>query len=321
VRSFMAHVDKIDILVPAWYSVDADGLVSGGPNPEVLEVAKQHHVPVMPIVANANFNQQDFHELSSEPLKYDQMLTFLLRACKENGYVGFQFDFENVHWTDQEQLTRMVRSVANEFHKENLLLTIATVPNAPGAPGEGGFSAWIYENWRGAYSLQSLAEYVDYICLMTYDQHTRWTTPGPVAGWKWTTENLEYALKRVPPQKLSLGIPLYGYHWYAGTPVKGTQQAGFPPTDKPNPSADYISTNDALDLAKAYGGHVQWDDTDRYAWFFFYRDDMREWIFFTDTRTFQERYALVKQKGLQGFCSWVLGEEDPGIWDLLPSHK
>ena len=48
VRSFLAHSDKIGILVPTWYSVDANGLVSGGPNPEVLQIAQQQHLPVMP---------------------------------------------------------------------------------------------------------------------------------------------------------------------------------------------------------------------------------------------------------------------------------
>jgi spore germination protein YaaH len=321
VRSFLAHADKIDILVPAWYSVDADGLVSGGPNPLVLETSRQHHVPVMPIVVNAGFSQEDFHKLLMNRAAYEIMSGSLRAACKENGYIGFQLDFENVHWTDRSALSSMVAEVASEFHNVKLRLTIATVPNAPGAAGEGGFSNWIYENWRGAYDLSALAQSVDLICLMTYDQHTRWTGPGPVAGWAWTTGNLDYALKFVPPEKLSLGIPLYGYHWFAGTPVKAPAQAGFPPTDKPNPAAEYIAADDALELAKAYGGHVEWDPVDRSAWFFFYRDDLREWIFFTDARTFRERYTLVKDRGLEGFCSWVLGEEDAGIWELLPSHQ
>ena len=316
VRSFLAHADKIDILVPAWYTVDASGLVSGGPNPLVLETARKHHVPVMPIVANVGFIQEDFHKLLGNPEANRQMIAALLRDCKENGYSGLQLDFENIHWTDRDALSALVEKSASAFHRENLQLTIATVPNAPGAPGESGFSTWIYENWRGAYDLKALAQYVDLICLMTYDQHTRWTAPGPVAGWAWTVANLDYALQVVPPEKLSLGIPLYGYHWFAGTPVKAGDRAG----DKPNPSAEYISTNDALDLAKAYNGHLEWDSTDRSAWFYFYRDQTREWIFFTDARTFGERYALVKERGLEGFCSWVLGTEDSGIWDLLPSH-
>lgn len=317
VRSFLAHADKIDILVPAWYSVDADGLVSGGANPLVMETAKQHHVPVMPIVVNSDFVQEEFHKLLANQKAIEAMDAQLIRDCKENGYVGFQFDFENVHWTDREALSQLVQQAGIAFHQAGLQLTIATVPNAPGEPGDTGFSAWIYENWRGAYDLAALAKSVDLICLMTYDQNTRWTPPGPVAGWAWTTGNLDYALKFVPKEKLSLGIPLYGYHWFAGTPVKSDDKSG----DKPNPSAEYIGTDDALDLAKAYGGHVKWDATDRTAWFYFYRADTREWIFFTDARTFRERYNLVKERGLQGFCSWVLGTEDSAIWDQLPAHK
>jgi spore germination protein YaaH len=317
VRSFLAHADKIDILAPVWYGVDADGLVSGGPNPLVLETARKEHVSVMPIVANGDFAQEEIHKLLKSPVAGENMIAELIRDCKENGYTGFQFDFEDVHWTDRDALSDLVREAAAAFHKEGLQLTIATVPNAPGQPGEGGFSAWIYENWRGAYDLKALAQSVDLICLMTYDQHTRWTTPGPVAGWAWTTGNLDYALKFVPAQKLSLGIPLYGYHWFAGTPIKSEDKGA----DKPNPSAESINAEDALDLAKAYGGRTEWDSTDRTAWFYIYRADMREWVFFTDAHTFNERYKLVKERGLQGFCSWVLGAEDPTIWDLLPVHK
>ncbi len=316
VRSFLAHANKIDTLVPTWYSVDSNGLVSGGPNPEVLDTARQHHVQVMPIVVDANFNQDDFHKLLTNPPAYRQMFAQLIQACKDNGYTGFQFDFENVNWTDRYIFSAMIADAATLFHQNNLQLTIATVPNAPGAAGETNYSAWIYENWRGAYDLTLLAKSVDLLCLMTYDQHTRLTPPGPVAGWSWTVSNLDYALKFVPREKISLGIPLYGYHWFAAAPLPPNAK----PTDHPNPSAAYISTADALDLARAYNGHVEWDATDRSAWFYFYRDDEREWIFYTDARTFGERYDLAKERGLQGFCSWVLGTEDPAIWDLLPSH-
>jgi spore germination protein YaaH len=313
VRSFLANADKIDILVPAWYTVDSTGLVSGGPNPLVLDTAREHHVAVMPIVNGGGFVQADVHKLLTNPAAYREIFSELIRACQENGYAGFQLDFENINWTDSALFSSLVQQAANAFHAQNLKLSVATVPNAPGAAGETAFSAWLFGNWQGAYDLKSLAQSADFICLMTYDQHTRYTPPGPVAGWQWTVSNLDYALKFVPPGKLFLGIPLYGYHWFSGAPV--------PPADKPNPSAQYISTPDALDLARAYGGHVEWDPVDRTAWFYFYRDAMREWVFYTDARTFGERYDLVKRRGLAGFCSWSLGNEDPAIWDLLPAHK
>jgi hypothetical protein len=80
-----------------------------------------------------------------------------------------------------------------------------------------------------------------------------------------------------------------------------------------NPTADAVTALNAEQLAEAYKSNIQWDELDRSAWFFFYRDQLREWVFFTDQRTFKERYDLAQQNGLEGFCSWVLGDEDPAI--------
>lgn len=314
IRSFLAHADKVDVLVPTWYQVDENGLVTGAPNPLVLEAARQHHVPVMPILAL--FGKKHFHDLAANLSAQDRMNDAMLREAHLYGYSGFQFDFENVEWTDRDGLTSTVKRSAQALHHAGLQLTIATVPNAPGYPGSGGFAKWIYTDWRGAYDLVELGKVVDLVCLMTYDQQTRWTTPGPVAGWQWTLDNLDYALAVVPKQKLSLGIPLYGYHWFTGAPTVDKVTG----VESPNLSANYISAPDSELLASTYKGTVEWDAADHTSYVFFYRDQMREWIFFTDLHTFRDRYQLTAERGLAGFCSWVLGTEDPAIWDFLPKR-
>ncbi len=314
VESFLAHSRQIDLLVPTWYQVDENGLVTGAPNNLVLDHAHSEKLPVMPIIAL--FDKKSFHALASSPIAQSRMNEAMIRECKAHGYVGFQFDFEDIDWTDRDLLSALVKSSAEALHKEGLQLSIATVPNAPGYPGSGGFAKWMYTDWRGAYDLAAIGKYADLVCLMTYDQHTRWTTPGPVAGWQWTVENLKYALRFVPKEKLSLGIPVYGYHWFTGAPVADTTTGKL----RPNPQAEYIGTENALLLAKEFGGNVQWDAEDHSAYLYFYRDQMREWIYFTDLRTFKDRYALAEQNGLDGFCSWVLGQEDPEIWNFLPKR-
>ncbi len=311
IESFVAHANKIDIVVPTWYSVDAYGLVWGGPDPLVMEVARRQHVPVMPIVVNPSFNQEMFHNFLTNSGAEDHLVAALIAECKKNGYIGFQFDFENVFWTDRTLLTKLVERAATALHAAGLQLSIATVPNAPGYPGTGGFAHWIYENWRGAYDLQALAKFADLICLMTYDEHTRYTPPGPVAGYSWTLKNLNYALQFVPKEKLSLGIPVYGYRWFAGDPGK---------ENRPSISAASIGSPEIQQIVATYHPHVEWDPEDRTSWFYFYRDSMREWVFYTDARTFEARLKLVADGELQGFCSWVLGEEDPLIWSVLPAH-
>jgi spore germination protein YaaH len=113
----------------------------------------------------------------------------------------------------------------------------------------------------------------------------------------------------VPKEKLSLGIPVYGYRWYAGDP--GTE-------GKPNVRAATVGGSDVRELLDTFHPQVQWDDEDRASYFRFYRDATREWVYYTDARTLQARYSLVTASGIRGFCSWVLGKEDPAIWDLLP---
>ncbi len=315
IRSFLAHANQIDVVVPTWYAVDSDGLVTGAPDPLVMGAAQREHVPVMPILGLNG--KKAFHDLAASTAAQDRMNDALLREAKTNGYSGFQFDFENLFWTDRDGLSALVERSADALHKAGFKLTIATVPNAPGYPSSGGFAKWIYTDWRGAYDLAELAKSVDLICLMTYDQHTRWTTPGPVAGWQWTVDNLDYALKYVPKEKLSLGIPLYGYHWYTEAPITDKATG----VERPNPVAASISAPDALQLAETYKGKVEWDGEDRDSYFYFYRDQMREWVYFTDLRTFRERYKLAEDRGVEGFCSWVLGSEDPEIWTMLPERK
>jgi spore germination protein YaaH len=311
VQSFLDHAAKIDILVPTWYRVDSAGNASGAPDPQVMQAAKQAHVPVMPIIVNPGFNQDDFHKLVTNPAARSKMITYLVAECARQGYLGIQFDFENIIETDRDALSVLVTEAATALHQSNFQLSIATVPNAPGHAGDGAFSKWIFSNWRAAYDLKAIGAAVDLLCLMTYDEQTRYTPPGPVAGYIWTRANLDYALQFVPKEKLSLGIPVYGYRWYAGDPG---------PQGKPNPTAITVGAADVHSLLETFHPEIQWDRDDRSSWFYFYRDATREWVFYTDARTFKDRYDLADSAGLEGFCSWVLGKEDPAIWDVLPAH-
>ena len=313
VNSFLQHKDKIDIISPTWYQFDESGLVTGEPQPTVLKAAHDSHTTIIPLFAL--FNHEKIHTLIGDAKAQDEMNRAFVRECKENGYDGINLDIEDVMWTDRDGLSALVKKTSDVLHREHLQVQIDVVPNAPGHAGETAFGKWIFQEWRGSYDLKALSDSVDLICLMTYDQNTHWTMPGPVGGWIWTKQNLDYALKVVPKEKLSLGIAVYGYHWFTGDP--GLNKA----EKTPNPTAEYISEPNAIYLRDTYGGKTQWDEDEHTPWFYFNRDQMREWVFYTDTRAFMDRYDLAKQAGIQGVCSWVLGEEDPTIWAAIPSKR
>jgi len=125
-NSFTAHVDKIGLLVPTWYGVDAQGLVNGGPNGYVLDLAKQHRLPVMPIIS-MSAGRKGFHDLIHDETAKQHMIQSMLQQATEHGYVGYQFDFESISWTDRDAYTLLAKQTAEALHKRGLKLSIAVV--------------------------------------------------------------------------------------------------------------------------------------------------------------------------------------------------
>ena len=87
INSFEAHVDKVDLLVPTWFGVDGNGLVSGAPNLYVLKLAKAHRVPVMPIIS-AGGDRKKFHDLLVNETAKKAMIEGMLEQAKLYGFVG-----------------------------------------------------------------------------------------------------------------------------------------------------------------------------------------------------------------------------------------
>ncbi len=302
--------------------VDENGLVTGGPEPAVLRQAQSEKLPVMPIVGL--FNKAKFHLLATNPAAQAQMNEALIRECKLHGYVGFQFDLENVSWTDRDAL-------------------IGT------GEDDGGRTAWrgTATKHRDGAECPGLSgqRRVCEMDLHRLARRLRSCGPGQISGPDLPDDlRPEHALDDAraggglavdsgQPEICSAVCPkgkaLAGHSASTDTTgmpalpliVAARRSQANQPTEKPNPTGDYIGAPDAELLARDWGGTIQWDADDHTAWFYINRDQMREWVFFTDLRTFRDRYDLAQQYGLEGFCSWVLGQEDPQIWTVLPQQR
>jgi spore germination protein YaaH len=310
VRSFVAHADKIDIVIPAWYTADAYGAVGGQPDPLVLEIASKHGVRVMPLIVNPDFHQPTVHQMLGSPEARRRVAQSLLEECRRHRYYGIQFDFENIPAGDRAALNVLVRDTAALLARDGFRLSLAamyqTTPDRPG----GSYDSWLWDNWLGAYDLAEIARHTEFVSVMTYDQHTERTPPGPIAGYPWVEQVLDFCLKLIPKEKFSLGIPLYGRRWYAGA-ARGEAA----------PGTATVNHHDALDLAAQHQITPAWDDRERAPWFWFQQDGLRQYVFFNDARSFRERYQLAGSRGLHSFSSWVLGAEDAGVWKQLPRAR
>src|SRR5438067_1858037 len=149
VASFAAHASRISILAPQCFSMDAEGFIGGEVPPEVLAIAQRERVALMPLVVNRRFDQPLMHTMLDSADSRARAIRYLLYYALRDGYVGFQFDYENIHYTYRDKFTLFFQEAARAFHRHHLLLSAAVVgkySDDRNAASPGGF-----ENWSGVY--------------------------------------------------------------------------------------------------------------------------------------------------------------------------
>ncbi len=308
-NSFKHHVDEMSIVVPAVYQLDRNGTVYGGVDPRILSIAKAHHVQVMPIVAS--FGQKAIHEFLNDPKARARAISIMLYDAQRYHYYGWQFDLENVHVTDAAAYTDFFRQAAKALHTHGYKITMAVVKGdrpAP-SPGGSGYDRFLYEDWRGAFDYRKLAKIGDFLSFMSYDEHTSLTPPGPVAGIPWMENMAKYLVGLgIDPQKISFGIPTYSDYWYpAWSKSKGAHS-----------TRKEISYREVQNLLDRYRAKAQWmpdQGVDYARWT--NPDGVFSWLFIENARSFRDKLQLIPKYHFRGFSAWVLGDEDPGIWNVL----
>lgn len=307
-ESFEQNVDQISIVGPQVYKVNATGVVWGQVDRRVLDLARQKGVKVMPLIVNPGFDQPMFHELLQDVGARRRTINQMVQLAKEHGYYGWQFDFENIHVSDRDLLTAFYREAAEALHQEGFKISIAAVPRMSEDPGPTEYHRWIFEYWRGAYDLKVLGEVGDFISLMTYDQHTRRTPPGPIAGLPWVEEAVQYALgSGVPAERISLGLPLYSNYWYANY----NERMGGHSWGQPLPYARAKGFLDRFQVSP------EWLEKDGCFYAFWENAGLFEYLYLEEKRSFEAKLEMLSKYSLKGISVWRLGQEDPQIWEVL----
>ena len=311
IQAFLAHADQISIIAPQVFQMDSTGMIRGRVDPRVIETARAKGVKLMPLVMNPGFDQPSIHRVLNNPAARSQALRSLTALCRDNRFDGIQFDFENFHLRDRDAFTAFTREAVDSLHRVGCRLSVAVVPRMSEDAGTNSYDRWIYENWRAAFDYKALADTVDFLSYMTYAQHTGGSPPGPVAGYPWMKACLEYLLSLgVPPSKISLGLAGYSDWWYpAYDDTHGSRLRG-----------DDISYRRAMQILDSAGVRPAWDSVQKSPYAMWESRGVFRHAWLEDARAFMAKLELVTAHGLRGYSVWLLGMEDPRVWNELRAH-
>lgn len=307
-ESFVKHADEISIICPDVYQIDSAGVITGEVDRRVLELSEKKGIKVMPLFAS--FDQKGIHSLLTSDAARKEAIRLMLFYAHQFHFYGWQFDIEGIYFGDRDAYTSFFKQTADSLHKYGFTISSAVVKSEQPAPESSNpaYQRFLYKNWRGAFDIPAIAAASDFISIMTYDQHTAFTPPGPVAGIPWMKRIVAYLLNSgIPAEKISLGIPVYSDFWF---PTDGGNTG-------PRSTRNEISYPAAKDLLDRYQVSTEWMADQQVSYTHWEAGGIFNWLFIEDAKSFLPKFKLAANNHLHGISVWVLGSEDPEIWKVL----
>jgi spore germination protein len=281
------------------YQVNKDGTLKPIKDWAALnQVKKSNSIPMMVLTnfTEGNFSPDVAHNIFTDKKASKTLIDSVISTMKQKGYKALNIDFEHINEKDRELYNGFLETIIPLVQKEGFKVSTALAPKT--SDEQKG-------PWHGAHDYKRHGELADFVVLMTYEWGWSGGPPMAVAPVPQVKKVVDYAASVIPPEKIIMGAPLYGYDWTL-------------PYKKGNKFAKRIAPAEAHDLALKEGSTVKYDN-EAQAPFFNYKDDKgkEHVVWFENEQSAEAKNKLVKQYKLRGLAYWVLGEPFPENWTLL----
>ncbi|OEF98931.1 hypothetical protein BHF71_02925 [Vulcanibacillus modesticaldus] len=303
-QSFVEYIPNtkgaLNTISPSYFDLSADGYLDEKVDPFFVAQMKKMNIRVVPFLSNHWNRQKGREALKNREKLVDQLVDVITKYDLD----GINVDLENLTADDRDNYTDLIRLLREKLPPEKeVSVAVAANPYK------------LEIGWQGSYDYEELAKFSDYLMLMTYDESYYGSEPGPVASLKFVEKSIEYALEKVPPEKLVLGIPFYGRYWKIGE--KGGRG---------------ISISKVEELVDEFNGKVYFDNKSKtpYAVFTIPKDEHpkvhyrkltpgKYIVWYEDDKSLKLKLRLVEKYNLLGTGSWSLNEAPKNIWNYYQS--
>lgn len=251
-----------------------------------------------PLGPDGRFNNHLVSVLVNQENVQLVLLRNLVRVMTEKGYQGMNIDFEYILGQDRDAFTAFVDRATRLLNPLGFYVTVALAPkHADDQPG------LLYEGMDYA----GLGQAANGVLLMTYEWGYTYGPPMAVAPLGQVRRVVEYALTRIPAEKISMGVPNYGYDWPLPF-VQGTTRA------------KTLGNIEAVQMAVFYGVPIEFDQTAQSPYFHYWQYGTEHEVWFEDVRSYEAKFRLVEEYGLRGIGVWQIMQLFRAGWELLDTR-
>lgn len=223
------------------------------------------------------------------------LIANILDTIAQKGFRGVDIDFEYILAEDRVPFAEFVANMRTAVNEAGYPVSVALAPktsdNQPGL---------LY----GGKDYALLGEAADSVLLMTYEWGYTYGPPMAVAPINKVREVVDYAITRIPVEKINLGIPNYGYDW----PL---------PYERGVTKARTISNTQAVEIAIENNAVIEFDQVAMSPYFTYEKDGIAHEVWFEDVRSLREKFSLVREYNLRGVGYWQIMNLFRANWLLL----
>ena len=297
-----AALPYLSALTPFTYGITAQGSLLPLNDEALLSAAGMRGTrPVMhlsTLTESGGFDSDRAALVLSEEAVQDSLITQILRTIQEKDYAGLDVDFEYIPGEFAAAYAAFFDRLRRLLHPMGHFLWAALAPKT--SSRQRGL---LYEG----HDYAAVSAAVDAVLLMTYEWGYTAGPPMAVAPIPNVRAVLDYAVTEIPPEKIFLGVPNYGYDWPLPF-VQGVTRA------------QSISNQRAIELAVEHRIAIQYDETAQSP-FFHYTDEngtIHE-VWFEDARSMDAKLRLIAEYGFLGAGFWNLMRPFSQTWLVLDS--
>ena len=290
----------LSYLTPFTYGITAEGNLVPLSDEALLSDTRNYEVQpwmhLSTLTEEGNFSSQRAAEILTDPVRQELLIAEIIVNMQNKGYGALDVDFEFLGAELAQAYADFIARLRGQLNPLGYPVIVALAPKTyaqqPGVLYEG-------------HEYAALGAAADAVLLMTYEWGYTYGPPMAVAPLPQVRRVLEYALTEIPPEKIFLGIPTYGYDW----PL---------PYERGVTKAESLSPEQALTLARNYGVAIQYDEVSQAPFFRYLAEDGREHeVWFEDARSVQAKLELAAENRLQGLGLWNLMRQFPQFYLLL----
>lgn len=280
------------------YGITSDGNLIYSNDEHLIKYANEYKVkPILVITSlteDGKFSSERVSDLLSNYDAQQNLINNLVNVLKEKGYYGADIDFEFIPSQYAQTYAAFIGRLAAALNAEGMVLFTALAPKI-----SGDQKGLLYEGHN--YELIGAAS--NYVLVMTYEWGYTYGPPMAVAPINNVKQVLDYAVSVIPPEKIFMGIPNYGYDWPLPFVAGETM-------------ATSISNVDAVEIANTFRAVIEYDYTAAAPHFNYYNGYNHE-VWFEDAKSIETKLLTAKSYNLAGVGYWNLMRYFPQNWLVL----